>query len=577
MPDNSEQRICQNCKQNFIIEPDDFDFYEKIKVPVPTFCPECRLIRRLAWLNENSLYKRNCDLCGKPMISVFSKESGLKVYCSPCWWSDKWDGLEYGIDFDLKRPFLLQVRELLQKVPVMNLFSLYSSLENSEYTNMVGNLKNCYMVFHSDANENCFYGGQILNTKDSVDNLLINGCELCYENVNCRNCYQTFFSLNCADCDSVYFSRDCSGCSNCLGCVNLRNKKYYIFNKPYTKEDYEIQVKSYLPDSSVKIEDMQRKAFEFWKKFPQKYIHEKHNNNVSGDYIYNSKNTLDSYIVDNVENSRFCAFTTPPSVKDCYDFTHYGSNAELLYDSIQVGNQASRVYFSWFAITGIREVEYSMFNIGCRNIFGSVGLKKREFCILNKQYSETDYEKLRTEIIKQMNKQPHKDKKGNRYPYGEFFPIEMSPFGYNETRAQQFFPLTKQQAQEQGYSWKPPEPRNYQITIKSQDLPDNIKDVDDSILKEIIECAHQGQCQEQCTEAFRIIPQELAFYRRMNLPLPRLCPNCRHYQRLKQRNPLRLWKRQCQAPGCSNTFETSYAPDRPEIVYCEECYLKEVV
>jgi hypothetical protein len=25
---------------------------------------------------------------------------------------------------------------------------------------------------------------------------------------------------------------------NCVGCVNLRNKQYHIFNKPYSKEEY---------------------------------------------------------------------------------------------------------------------------------------------------------------------------------------------------------------------------------------------------------------------------------------------------------------------------------------------------
>jgi len=83
----------------------------------------------------------------------------------------------------------------------------------------------------------------------------------------------------------------------------------------------------------------------------------------------------------------------------------------------------------------------------------------------------------------------------------------------------------------------------------------------------------------------------------MNLPLPRLCPNCRHYQRLKQRNPLKLWHRRCQCAGkksengvyknttghfhgegrCPNEFETSYSPDRKEVVYCEHCYQAEVV
>ena len=83
----------------------------------------------------------------------------------------------------------------------------------------------------------------------------------------------------------------------------------------------------------------------------------------------------------------------------------------------------------------------------------------------------------------------------------------------------------------------------------------------------------------------------------MNLPLPEFCPNCRHYQRLKQRNPLKLWHRKCQCNGnesengiytntiahqhrtepCPNEFETTYSPDRKEIVYCERCYQQEVV
>ena len=73
-----------------------------------------------------------------------------------------------------------------------------------------------------------------------------------------------------------------------------------------------------------------------------------------------------------------------------------------------------------------------------------------------------------------------------------------------------------------------------------------------------------------------LFKDEFKFYKRMNLPLPRLCPNCRHYERLKQRNPLRLWHRKCMKEGCQNEFETSYAPDRPEIIYCERCYQQEV-
>jgi hypothetical protein len=171
---------------------------------------------------------------------------------------------------------------------------------------------------------------------------------------------------------------------------------------------------------------------------------------------------------------------------------------------------------------------------------------------------------------------PYIDNKGRIYKYGEFFPSELSPFAYNETIAGEYFPLTKEQAISQGYRWKDREERNYNIDIKNEEIPDDINEVQEDIVNKVIECAHKGECNHQCTEAFKIIPAELQFYKRMNLPLPRFCPNCRHYERLSQRNPLKLWHRQCMKEGCKNTFETSYAPERPEIVYCESCYNKEI-
>src|SRR3989338_6874461 len=101
----SENRICQNCKKDFTIEPDDFGFYEKMKVPPPTFCPECRSQRRNAWRNNTSLYSRKCDLCNKFIISLYSPDSGLTVYCNKCWWSDKWDPKDYGAGYDFLKPF----------------------------------------------------------------------------------------------------------------------------------------------------------------------------------------------------------------------------------------------------------------------------------------------------------------------------------------------------------------------------------------------------------------------------------------------------------------------------------------
>ncbi|MDA2922742.1 hypothetical protein MYX07_05775, partial [Patescibacteria group bacterium AH-259-L07] len=573
----SEAKTCQNCKQKFIIEPEDFDFYNKINVPAPTFCPECRLIRRFAWRNQYFLYQRECDRCGKAMISVFSKDTGLTVYCPPCWWSDRWDGLEYGVDFDPKKPFLVQLRKLLQRVPVMNRFCVYAGLVNSEYTNMVSYLKNCYLVSHADHNENCAYSAFITHTKDSYDSLMVDKCELCYECVNCRRCFNAFFSVDCQDCHDIGFSRNCIGCSHCFGCTNLRNKQYHIFNKPYSKEEYEKKIRELQPKTLTARRKIQEHVEKLWNKFPQKYMHERKNTNVSGDYIYNSKNARDSYIVADCENCRFCSIVGPGGLKDCYDFTHY-TGGELFYEGLQIGDQASRIFFSWFVVSGVREVEYSMFIIGGSNIFGSVGLKKREYCILNKQYPKVEFEILREQIIDQMNINPYKDKQGNVYRYGEFFPIELSPFGYNET-AYEHFPIAEEEAKVRGYNWRLMRERDYKVTKKSSELPEIIEDVDDSITSEVISCEHEGKCDDQCTTAFKVIPQELQFYRRMSLPVPHLCPNCRYAKRITWRNLAKLYKRKCQCAGirsennlyqntvahqhhgsnhCPNEFETTY-------------------
>jgi hypothetical protein len=69
----NENRTCQNCKKDFTIEPDDFSFYEKIKVPAPTFCPYCRMMRRMVFGNLSTFYKK----------SVIHVENLLFVYILP--------------------------------------------------------------------------------------------------------------------------------------------------------------------------------------------------------------------------------------------------------------------------------------------------------------------------------------------------------------------------------------------------------------------------------------------------------------------------------------------------------------
>jgi hypothetical protein len=571
----NETKQCQNCKKDFVIELDDFSFYEKIKVPPPTFCPECRLIRRLARRNERTFHHSSCEKCGKKIISIFSKESKVHIYCSYCWASDAWDGVEYGVDFDSSKNFISQLNDLFLKVPIMNLYGLHTTKTNSDYTNMVSWVKNCYMITYGDYNENLIYGSFVNHSKDSNDNLMGNQLELCYETVNCNKCYRTFFSTDCENCADIWFSKNCVGCNNCFGCVNLRSKNYYIFNEKYTKENFEEKIKEFSPLTSEKLSEINAKSKKIWLSAPQKFMHGWRNFGSSGDYLTDTKNAKDCFIGFNFEDSRYCGFITG-KMTDSYDFINFGEASSLIYESLQAGNQVSNIKMSHWAISNCDKLDYCLFCENSHNLFGCVGLKKKEYCILNKQYTKEQYEELVPKIIKQMNDMPYIDKKGNEYRYGEFFPIEICPFAYNETTAQEYFPLTKEEALSNGYKWAEKEERKYNIDIKNENIPDNIEETTDEIVNKVIECLHKGECVHQCTEAFKIIPEELQFYKRFGLPIPHLCPNCRHYERLQQRNPMKLWHRKCMREGCNNEFETSYSPERREIVYCEKCYQQEV-
>ncbi|OGM89323.1 hypothetical protein A2108_00780 [Candidatus Wolfebacteria bacterium GWA1_42_9] len=590
---NLETRQCQNCHNDFVIEPDDFDFYKKIDVPAPTWCLDCRMQRRFSFRNERHLYKRKEALGGKEIISIYSPDKLLKVYSHKDWWSDKWNPDDYKKEIDFSKPFFGQFKKLLFEFPWAALFNTNSV--NSDYCNYTTDNKDCYLVFGGDFNENCCYSTFNFHSKDTADVYWVERCQLCYETTDSKNCYRVFFSKYARDCNNSMFLFYCSGCSNCVGCVGLRNKSYCIFNQQYTKEEYEKKMGELGLNSRSGIQEFKRKMSNFVLKFPHRYAQIIKSVNSSGDNIVEGKNCKRCFEITGPAEDLKDIFLGGLNGRDLSSCDHLGHGVELAYDSWAAFGGSSNIAFSLWTRT-CHNIRYSYALTDCSDCFGCVGLRNKQYRILNKQYAKNEYEALVPKIIQHMNDVPYLDSGGRIYRYGEFFPAEFSPFAYNETIAQEYFPLNKKDCLEKGYQWKDLETKNYQATINPEELPDKIEDVSDDILNQIVGCAHKGECDEQCTTAFKITSQELQFYRQMNLPLPVFCPNCRHYQRMKQRNPIKLWHRKCQCAGkqsengvytntiqhqhgdspCSDEFETSYSPERPEIVYCEQCYNTEV-
>jgi hypothetical protein len=603
--DMTEAKIknCQNCKNQFAIESADFNFYQMMKIPPPTFCSTCRLQRRLAYQNQRSLYKRKCNLCGKDIIAMYQENASFPVYCMACWESDKWDPLTYGVSYDFSKPFFTQFTQLMNRVPRKALMGMYSTWHNSEYNNMAQELKNCYLIFNSDFNEGCMYGSEVERSRDCMDITMVDTCDSVFSSTACNNCNKVYFSVDCDESHNIWYSRDLVGCSDCFGCAGLRKKKHCWFNKQLNKEEYQERMAAFKTGSYQAQREVINRTQEIWKSVPHKYMHGRHNADVSGEYINNSKEVHDSYIVFEGQSCRFCMWLVIKPNKDCYDYTQFGQNAKNVYETLTTGANINDIYFTTFSTSNVSRLYYSdSCHNGCADLFGCNGLRNKKYCILNKEYSKEEYAELTEKIREHMNEMPYVDAKGRTYKYGEFFPIEHSPFAYNETDAQEYLPLSKDGALEQGYRWFEFEEKKHQPTISWDKLADDVSQAEDVLTKEVILCRNWDQGKEQaqaqlCTKVYRILSRELELYKHHQMPLPRCCPNCRHYERVKQRNQMDLFDRTCECAGsgenksgyknisthfhgegaCPNKFETSYALDRPEIVYCEDCYQSEVV
>ena len=583
----SETKNCQNCKKDFVIEQEDFNFYEKIQVPPPTFCWECRYRRRAIWRNLRYLTKGLDTMTGKEIFMCINPKAGIPVYEFGYWNSDNWDAIAYGRDYNFSVNFFTQFKDLFYSVP-FPAKTIQRDI-NSDYSNNCDDMKNTYLCFNATFIEDSAYSFNVSNLKNCFDMTACYNSEFCYQNVRVDKSYHTIGSLMSDNCVDVFFSKDCIGCNNCFGCVNLRNSSYQIFNEQYTKEEYFKKIKSFNLNTWRGFFDARKKAEEFWCNFPIKYMLGFRNHDVTGEDIKDSKNVICSYSIKGGENLKYVQDASFGGASNSYDFTSWGLNVSQLYECLVSGENLFKLKFCYCCYPECQELDYCIQMRRCKNCFGCVGLRDKEYCVFNKQYSKEEYFSVVEKIKRHMDEIPYVDKMGNIYKYGEFFPAELSPFAYNETLLNDHFPSNKEEVEKLGFLWRDVDKKEYQITINASDLPNSINETNESITKEIIKC-------QDCAKVYRILLGEYNFLKNFNIPLPRTCIDCRFFRRQKFIAPPKFRKTECMCSGgyssnlkykntkehdfhknekCVNLFETSYNIEK-DIIYCEECYKKEV-
>ncbi len=555
-----QTKICTLCGNNFDITEEEIDFYDKMSpvfnwvkfdISTPTFCHECKFKRRLSWKNLRNLYKRKCDATWKQIISMYSPDKNYVIYNLDFWWSDKWDVMDYYLNIDFDKSFFDQFKELLNIVPKRPLVK-WTWTENCDYTNCIWASKDSYLIFDSINSEHCYYSTWLIWCNNCFDCTLSRNCEYSYMLYNCIGCYNSSYLIHSNNCSKSSYLYNCNNCNDCFWCVNLNNKSYCIFNIEYTKEEY-----------NNKLEEVKNKWFsieEFNKMilyFPVINLNIINSENVNWDNICNAKNVVNSFDVYDAENISNSFFVHSWTV-DCLDWDVVLNNSSKVYDCSLLNKICTNILFSYDVWNNCENLIYCTECKRTKNSFMCTGLVWKEYCIFNKQYMKEEYEELVPKIIEKMKK---------TWEWWEFFPWSISMFGYNESYAQEFFPLIKKEALSKWFNWSDYTPELPQVEkiIPASKLPTNISDIPDDILNWAIEC-------EVTKKPFRILAQELEFYRKNNIPIPKRHSEQRHLERMAFRNDRKLRNIKCDK--CKKEIKTTYKEWK--IIYCEECYNKEV-
>lgn len=544
---------CATCGRNFTISTREQSLLNKIApvfngetfaIPLPRDCSICREQRRICFRNELKLYRRKCSMTGKTLVSIFSEDKPFPVLDPQVWWSDKFDPLAYGRDVDFSRPFFEQFADLLRCVPKPAIFNAAS--ENSAYTNYSTGNKNCYLLVGSGNCEDSMYCSRAFESRDIIDSFDLYKSELCYECLCSSNLYRCAYCRECSNSSDLFLCANCQGCSNCFGCVNLFNKSYQIFNRQFSKDDYAretARLRLDLVSAEQQFEQLRRTE-------PQLGVRQQNCEECTGDLLLNCKDCSEVFTL---KNSRDCMHSAwGEKDTDCIDcnFFDYSerqyncSNLNLNYD----------VMFS-FLVWSSQRVMHSLMCYNSQDLFGCTGIKKAQYAILNKQYEAADYQKTAARLARHMRETGE---------WGKFFPQSISLFGYNETVAADFYPLTEAEARIRGFLWHTESERSQSAGPVLTAAPAGREE----LLKTVWSCI-------ECGGPHRIQPHEAALHEKIGVPPPPHCFDCRHRARVQQVNKRVFFDRTCGS--CGQPVRTVQDAGSAPVIYCRDCYLQAAV
>ncbi len=474
------------------------------------------------------------------------------IYSSHEWWGDAWDAMNFGQDYDPGRSFFDQLKDLQEKIPRPHQVGEHNT--NCDWSDDAWGCKNCYLSRSMDKCENLSYAYRVIDSKDSLDLVYSFNMQDSYDCLFCHNSFDLNFSENSRDCINSYFLFDCRNCQNCFMSYNLRNKQFCIRNKQYTKDEYFKELGKINLGSHKNIEILKS---EFANLTKEEVVHRENFNikttNSTGNYMTNCNKCSNVFSWEDSQNCRnsMRGLRCKDSIDQAFTWNTEASGDNATVDGgYQIKHSARSIgrYSEYLDLC--QEVEYC---------FGCVGLRKKKYCILNKQYTKEEYENLRDKIVKDMTK---------RREYGKFLPYSMGLGYYNFSNAMVYFPnITKEEVITKGGYWSEEDLSSHD-GISSLELPDSISGTSPDIVKQALVCP-------ETKYRFNIAASEYDFHKRKNFALPRLHFDRRILKQAVKMTTTRSYPYKCFY--CGKDIMAYYPPEWGyKKIACEECYKQNI-
>lgn len=273
--------------------------------------------------------------------------------------------------------------------------TISSKNENSPFGDYIFNCSNVYFGFDAVECRDSFYLFDSFQVKSSADCSYAVESDLCHESLDIFRCYNCDYMNNCDRCINCSYCKECTNCQDCFGSIYLRNKRFCFFNRQLDEGEYYEKIQEYKKEDP---EQILREVEEFSSRFPERASREESNENCSlGNYYYHNKDS--HYLFDSVRNEECAYLFDSHNNKNSFDQTYSVYN-ELCYELID----CVRCYESFFSrnLVNCISCHFSLDLMGCTDCFGCAFLNKKQYCILNKQYTPEEYRRRVNEILSSM-------------------------------------------------------------------------------------------------------------------------------------------------------------------------------